>query len=480
MIFVRGDRTSTVSAPTSTTTVLRTKGPLKSKNQSVTFSGVPVNNFVSVGNPYASAIDLRQIGKVNVSDIYYVWDPKLGGSYGLGAFQKITVTGSSFTIIPGGGSYVGLTDPRVESGSAFYVQSAGTGNGSVNFTEYAKTTGSREVNRNGNSTDDRQILKLILETDEGSTVSKLDGVMVEFGDNYTNDVNADDGANIPNTGENLSIEKPTRFLSVERHAPVLADDTIKLNFVRPRARNYRFVVSMQNMQSGLQAWLVDRFTQTQLPLEMEGDNNYNFAVTTAAGASAPNRFMIVFKQAVTLPVTFIQVNAKRNTDRTISVNWKVANEINIAKYEVERSADGIQFTGIISAEANHAPQYAKTDLSPFTALNYYRIKAIEFDGSIQYSAIVKVSAEEVPPLISVYPNPVKNRVMQLHFEGVVKGKYQVQLINEAGQMVLVKIVDVNDNQVINIPLHKLASGNYTLNVMNPEGIKRTNQQIFVE
>ena len=480
MIFVRGDRTSTVSAPTSTTTVLRTRGPLKSKNQSVNFTGVPVNQFVSVGNPYASAIDLRQIGKVNVSDIYYVWDPKLGGSYGLGAFQKITVTGASFTIIPGGGSYVGLTDPRVESGSAFYVQSAGTGNGSVNFTEYAKTTGSREVNRNGNSTDDRQILKLILETDEGSTVSKLDGVMVEFGDNYTNDVNADDGANIPNTGENLSIEKPTRFLSVERHAPVLADDTIKLNFVRPRARNYRFVVSMQNMQSGLQAWLVDRFTQTQLPLEMEGDNNYNFAVTTAAGASAPNRFMIVFKQAVTLPVTFIQVNAKRNTDRTISVNWKVANEINIAKYEVERSADGIQFTGIISAEANHAPQYAKTDLSPFTALNYYRIKAIEFDGSIQYSAIVKVSAEEVPPLISVYPNPVKNRVMQLHFEGVVKGKYQVQLINEAGQMVLVKIVDVNDNQVINIPLHKLASGNYTLNVMNPEGIKRTNQQIFVE
>ena len=70
--------------------------------------------------------------------------------------------------------------------------------------------------------------------------------------------------------------------------------------------------------------------------------------------------------------------------------------------------------------------------------------------------------------------------MQLHFEGVVKGKYQVQLINEAGQMVLAKIVDVNDNQVINIPLHKLASGNYTLNVMNLEGIKRTNQQIFVE
>jgi len=480
MIFIRGDRTSTVSAPTSTTTVLRTKGPLKSKNQSVSFSSVPMNNFVSVGNPYASAIDLRQIGKVNVSDVYYVWDPKLGGSYGLGAFQKITVTGSSFTIIPGGGSYSGLTDPRVESGAAFYVQSAGTGNGSVNFTEYAKTTGSREVNRNGNLTDDRKILKVILETDEGNVVSKLDGVMVEFGDIYSNDVNADDGANISNTGENLAIQKPSRNISVERHAPVIAEDTIKLNFVRPRARNYRFVLDMQNMQNGLQPWLIDNFTQVQLPIEMDGETLYNFAVTTAQGASSPNRFMIIFKQAVTLPVTFIQVNAKRNADRTIAVNWKVANEINITKYEVERSPDGIIFTGILTSDANNASQYAKTDLSPFAAVNYYRIKAFDLDGSVKYSPIVKVVAEGQFPVIAVYPNPVKHKEMQLHFENVLQGKYRVQVLNATGQLLVAEVLNVTGNTIKMMPLHKIASGNYTVTVLDEAGTQIAQQNIFVE
>ena len=62
--------------------------------------------FASIGNPYASALDMRTITKTGLKDFFYVWDPKLGGSNGLGAYQTFSKDGhGDYVIIPGDGSY---------------------------------------------------------------------------------------------------------------------------------------------------------------------------------------------------------------------------------------------------------------------------------------------------------------------------------------------------------------------------------------
>ena len=54
------------------------------------------NVFESVGNPYASEIDLSNLSITGgVKKFYTVWDPKLGGAFGLGAFQTLGQTGGS-------------------------------------------------------------------------------------------------------------------------------------------------------------------------------------------------------------------------------------------------------------------------------------------------------------------------------------------------------------------------------------------------
>ena len=60
-MFVRGDRSVYTSAGTATPTVLRTKGTLFTPAHPPLTSNVAAGLFESVGNPYASAIDMRNI-----------------------------------------------------------------------------------------------------------------------------------------------------------------------------------------------------------------------------------------------------------------------------------------------------------------------------------------------------------------------------------------------------------------------------------
>ena len=86
-----------------TATVLRTKGNLYTGDQ----APVPVTagKFASIGNPYASALDMRNITKTGLKDFFYVWDPNLGGSSGFGGYQTFSYNGADYVITPGLGSY---------------------------------------------------------------------------------------------------------------------------------------------------------------------------------------------------------------------------------------------------------------------------------------------------------------------------------------------------------------------------------------
>jgi hypothetical protein len=96
---------------------------------------------------------------------------------------------------------------------------------------------------------------------------------------------------------------------------------------------------------------------------------------------------------------------------------------------------------------------------------------------VQYSNIVKLIGSKTTPLICVYSNPVVNKKLQLCFEEQEKGKYQVQVMNMKGQVLVNKTVNVlNTLQAETIELSaSLAAGNYQLIVTAPNGnsIKQT-------
>jgi hypothetical protein len=99
-------------------------------------------------------------------------------------------------------------------------------------------------------------------------------------------------------------------------------------------------------------------------------------------------------------------------DGQVKLKWQSAEEKNTSHFEVERSADGKQFTQLLTknAQGNSASlvSYNVIDNSPLSGTSYYRLKMVDLDGTFEHSKMVSVSTE-VGVLVRAYPNPANGR-----------------------------------------------------------------------
>jgi hypothetical protein len=141
-----------------------------------------------------------------------------------------------------------------------------------------------------------------------------------------------------------------------------------------------------------------------------------------------------------LPVEVINFTARKlNNGNSVLLEWKVAAEFNVDKYEIEvaKGNGALQtnsFTAIGSVasggNSGTEQQYNFTDEElNKTGARYYRLKIINKDGSYSYSAIKPiVFGSEMKWL--VYPNPSS-------------GVFNLVVQQNAGEEIFVKLYDIN-------------------------------------
>ncbi|HCF63221.1 MAG TPA: hypothetical protein DEU93_02805 [Chitinophagaceae bacterium] len=415
----------------------------------------------------------------------------VGSSYGLGGYQTFVKDfDGNYRVTPGGGSYgaPGSVKNTIESGQAFLVfssQSTGGTNGSVTFTEEAKIAGSNLVSRATH--ENIRSIRTQLYVMQPNENILLDGNAVQFHDVWSNAVDVKDAQKIGNTGENFGLIRNDVHLAVERRKPVLVSDTIYYTLGQLRAQTYQLEFNPSMLDGeGLTAFLIDQHLQTTTPVSLSNISTYTFTATASEpGSYAANRFMLVFQKAMApVPVTITSVSATRNRDNTVAVRWTTENETDMRIYEVERSENGVQFTGIITTNptANNggSARYLQHDLSPLKQDNFYRIKAISQNGLVQYSPIVKVNALESNGQIAVYPNPVENKTIHLRFTAVDPGAYLVRLLSNNGQEVFTSRLQVQTSNATHTlyPAKHIAAGKYILIVTDAKQ-QKTIQHLII-
>ncbi len=497
MTFVRGDRGSTGANPTVLVpTVLRTRGEIHTGDYPAVAANattVPaVDGLVAIGNPYASPIDLRLIrtDAIGQNLTFYVWDPQLTSSsvstaLGLGAYQ--TISGdqiNGFTITPGGGSYSvgnGGSMNTIESGQAFFSQAPNSGFLKIQFYETSKGTFANTVSFSGTAP---QILGGSLYAKNNGDDVLMDGFLVKYDNANSNAADNADSKKLINTNENISVKTGDKLLSVELRKPVDEFDTIHINMANMREKDYKWSFNMGNMDKpGRIAFLVDQFLGTSIVLDLANDNNYDFSVTSTPASSAADRFLIVFKPAVVLPVTFTTINAGRQKETAV-ISFKTATEINIHHYEIQSSNNGTTFTTIGNQNAVNntggSATYTYTDLQPGSGVVYYHIKAISLNGLVQYSKTVKIDPINGATAMVISPNPVKDKTIHLQMNNQTAGAYAAQLINNAGQVVFKTAFTVTStSELKNISLNKtITAGTYTLSLQKT-GEQAQVQQVIV-
>lgn len=476
-VYIRGDRSASISGgafnPTATT--LRTTGSLYMGNQSSIT--LPANNNVMVGNVYASAIDFTTLTKSGVTS-FKVWDPKLQGTSNIGAYQSFSAS-NGYDPTPGGGSYGSTPNTRIESGQAFILNSVS--GGSVQLTEAAKTTSSRNVFKT--STTYKQFkTSLIAYTTSG--LSLADGNSAVFDSSFSNGIDNDDVVKQGNFGENFAILRGGVSLALEARQPIATNDTIFFRMWNMKQQQYRFQFVAKNLNTtGLTAVLHDNFLGTTTPLNVVDTTFVDFTVTSDANSSAQERFKVVFKVSSIMPVTFTNVRADKNNNK-VNVSWRVESEQNMTNYEVEHSLNGNVFEkiGTVKSKGNAAANdYGFVDQSAIIGDNYYRIKGIEASGKVIYSAIVKVKTERLQHIVSISPNPIVGNRVNLEFSNMPQGEYKMQLLNTSGQILFNKIIAYEgENNVKSIILPSgIVPGIYQLQLIEPAGLGKTVQKLII-
>ena len=475
-VNIRGNRNSntvncvnqlesnTPAAPEAVT--LSATGPVTTGDLSVTLNNPSVYAFTLLANPYPCQISFSafQASNSNINNNMWTYSPFGNNNY---------TTYSNGIIANGASSYDNTSGNYIASGQAFFVQANAPG--SVTFHESHKTNGALPGTQYF-GTDVNRIIRIGLK--DNSETSLLDEIVVRYNSNGS-DVYTQgwDASSLSSGSQILASLKGTKRLAIATHGEVLTTDTTKLYIKSSAVGSFKLSFSdFKDLDNTQSITLIDKFLNTTQ--DMRANQVYAFNVTSDTTSMGYNRFAVVVGAASTLPVNFTSISATKEGEK-VNVRWSIANEVNIASYEVERSTNGTSFSTVTNKKAVGTTSYAIEDASiPAIATTlYYRIKAIGTDGTTRYSAIAKlITHNSSLSTIAVYPNPVKSKLnISL---GAASGNYDVRITSVAGKEVIGKsAVTVTDGK-LSLDASSLAAGVYVVELTDKEGNKY--QEKFVK
>lgn len=189
---------------------------------------------------------------------------------------------------------------------------------------------------------------------------------------------------------------------------------------------------------------------------------YSFTNAPAARGG----FTISVSAGNTLPVNLTDFSVRRSNGVNI-LNWSTQQELNTRHFVVERSTDGVAYTGIGQVAANGngnvTRRYSYTDNHPVNGINYYRLRAVDNDNSYKFSDIRSIRNEGIAD-ITVYPNPVRERlILSVNADKATSG--QVVILDLSGKIVYSgKIKIPQGNTMVPVAADAIASGSYIIKI----------------
>jgi hypothetical protein len=134
-----------------------------------------------------------------------------------------------------------------------------------------------------------------------------------------------------------------------------------------------------------------------------------------------------------LPVALISFTGEKRNATTV-LDWSTASEMNNHKFIIERSADYETWEVIGDKEgagnSHTINTYSFTDETPLSGRAYYRLRQVDFDGTVAYSDVVVLHADERKTL-TIAPNPFEN---EFNIQSNAQGKMEVKIYDVMGRL----------------------------------------------
>jgi Secretion system C-terminal sorting domain len=176
---------------------------------------------------------------------------------------------------------------------------------------------------------------------------------------------------------------------------------------------------------------------------------------------------------VALPAVWLGFTAEAVNGNGV-LNWKTSDEINVDRYTVEHSFNGVSFSAVGTVAANNntgVNNYNFTDAGLAAGNHYYRIRRTDKDGKSEYSDIKTIKIVTAGANVQIRPNPVAGSTLIVGVSVQQSSKTSLQVMAVDGKIMMQQNVNLTTgNNIVNINIGSVPPGIYLLRVQLNDGI----------
>ncbi len=212
-------------------------------------------------------------------------------------------------------------------------------------------------------------------------------------------------------------------------------------------------------------------------IHVTGSGTLSDPVLSRTGMSGFSDFGIGSNDLTTLPVSMLSFGGQKE-GAINRLRWTTVSEQNNRGFEVQRSADGINYTvlGFVNTSAaggnsSAALSYMFDDNNPGGAKYYYRLRQVALDNHSKLSNVILIKGEKPVTMTieGLYPNPANTRVNVL-VGAPARDRITILIIDMSGKSVLQQLVNLEaGSNTIPVDISKLSSGNFVVKLLCSSG-----------
>jgi uncharacterized repeat protein (TIGR01451 family) len=192
--------------------------------------------------------------------------------------------------------------------------------------------------------------------------------------------------------------------------------------------------------------------------------------TIAGGYASRNGFESFSEFAIAasewpLPVSLTSFTGNY-TNGQVQLEWITKSEFENDYFIVEKSRDAVNFTELTrlngAGTTAQTQTYQITDNSIISNTIYYRLKQVDFDGTISTKGIVAVTCPLIASEIKFYPQPARNK-LNIQLNADYTSDINITILNSIGSPLLQERKQVFEGtQTIELNIKNLKGGWYIL------------------
>jgi hypothetical protein len=168
-----------------------------------------------------------------------------------------------------------------------------------------------------------------------------------------------------------------------------------------------------------------------------------------------------------IPQGAVSMNGRLMQDETIKLDWDPTDNTGYSAFELEKSADGVNFTPL--GKVTGIGPYAYIDKNPNAGNNYYRLKTFTADGRTANTSPINVVYRKTNLMgMAIYPNPV-NDALNIEFAKPLQSRITVMVTDITGRTVARQRFEMNGQTRVRIDASTWVRQQYIVKVMGEQG-----------